>query len=79
MVFRAGREIEMDQARKMMRRLADFYRELDRGIAVMRGEEPIPGHLPGHLPGVDWSEAKARGSAKWSASDRPCRRRCSAR
>ncbi|MGB3632884.1 MAG: hypothetical protein WA982_02460 [Rubrobacteraceae bacterium] len=29
----------------------DFLREMDRGLAVMRGEEPVAGYRPG----ADWS------------------------
>lgn len=41
----------MGLARRVMRRLVDFYRELDRGLAVMRGEEAVAGYTPG----IDWT------------------------
>lgn len=56
----------MGLARRVMRRLVDFYRELDRGLAVMRGEETVAGHTPG----IDWTRKRGRGAA----SDRRCRR-----
>lgn len=61
----------MGLARMVMRRLVDFYREMDRGLAVMRGKEPVAGHEPG----VDRSRKIGRGftSGRW------CRRERSAR
>ncbi len=59
----------MGSVQRMLRRLVGFHREMDRGLAVMRGEEPVAGHEPG----IDWS----RRSGGESASVRRCRRgRC---
>lgn len=69
MDLRAGRRTAMGLARRVMRRLVDFYRELDRGLAVMRGEETVAGHTPG----IDWTRKRG------AASDRRCRRERSAR
>ncbi len=41
----------MGAAQGILRRLADFHREMDRGLAVMRGEEPVAGRESG----IDWS------------------------
>lgn len=56
MDLRAGRRTAMGLARRVMRRLVDFYRELDRGLAVMRGEETVAGHTPG----IDWTRKRGR-------------------
>lgn len=61
----------MNLARRVMRWLVDFYREMDRGLAVMRGEESVSGYTPG----ADWARKRGRGSA----SGRRCRRWISAR
>lgn len=60
----------MDSAKWMLRWLADFYREMERGLAVMRGEE----HVAGHEPRIDWSRRKS----EEAASVRRCRRGCCA-
>lgn len=62
----------MGLARRMMGGVADFYRELDRGRAVMRGEKPVAGHTPG----VGWKRKRGRGG---STSGRRCHRGRSAR
>ncbi len=67
---RGGRRIAMGLARRGMKQLADFYREMDRGLAVMRGEEPIAGHKPG--------VGRPRKRGKGSMSGRRCRRERSA-
>lgn len=46
----------MVSVQRAMRKLANFYGEMDRGLAVMRGEKPVTGHTPG----VDWSRNKGR-------------------
>lgn len=51
---------------RLVDRLIGFLREMDHGLAVMRGEEPIAGHKPG----IDWSKHSAVGHG------RRCRRRC---
>lgn len=61
----------MGLVQRVMKQLADFYREMDRGLAVMRGEDP----LTGHTPGVDRSRKIGRGFT----SGRRCRRERSAR
>ena len=61
----------MSVARRVMRWLASFYGEMDRGLAVMRGKEPVAGHTPG----IDWSKKIDRRPA----SGRRCRRGCSVR
>ena len=43
----------MGAAQGILRRLVDFYREMDRGLAVMRGEEPVAGRKSG----IDWSRS----------------------
>ena len=64
----------MSLARRVMRWLVDFYTEMDRGLAVMRGEESVAG-LAGYTPGVDWSSKKGGEFA----SGRRCRRERSTR
>ena len=59
----------MSVARRVMRWLVNSYREMDRGLAVMRGEESVAG-LARYTRGVDWSRKRGRGSA----SGRLCRR-----
>lgn len=61
----------MNLARRVMRWLVGFYRELDRELAVMRGEESVAGYTPG----VDWTRKIGKGSTSgcW------CRRERSAR
>ena len=49
----------------LLRWFVDFHAEMDRGFAVMRGEEPVAGPVPG----VDRS--KKRGGS--SALGRRCR------
>ncbi len=46
----------MGAAQGILRRLADFHREMDRGLAVMRGEKPVAGHETG----IDWSRRRGR-------------------
>jgi hypothetical protein len=66
--LRAGERIAMGLVQRMMRWLADFYRALDRGLAVMRGEKSVAGHTPG----VDWSRKKGR---EFTSGRRCCRER----
>jgi hypothetical protein len=61
----------MSLAQRAMRWLVGFYREIDLGLAVMRGEKSVAGHTLG----VDWSTKIGRGSA----SGRRFRRERSAR
>lgn len=56
----------MSKVWRMMSWLTDFYRELDRGLAVMRGEEPVAGHTVW----VDWSRKKCREFASGRRSRR---------
>lgn len=59
----------MGVAQWILRRLVDFHREMDRGLAVMRGEEPVAGHVPG----IDWSRRRGGESA---SVPRCCGGRC---
>lgn len=58
-------------AQRVMRKLVNFYRDMDRGLAVMRGEEPVARYTPG----VDWSKKRdSRGAtSRDSISGRRCR------
>ena len=57
-----GEEVSM---RQLIKTIAELMKEVDRELAVMRGEEPVPGPQPG----VDW--ARQRGEEK--PSGRRCR------
>ena len=48
----------MNLTRRMMRWLVDFYREMDLGLAVMRGEEKVARNTAG----IDWSRKIGKGS-----------------
>lgn len=55
---RGRRDTESGFVPGLLGRLMSFHGEMDRGFAVMRGEEPVAGHVPG----VDWSKKGGRTS-----------------
>ena len=56
----------------VMRKLANLYGEMDLGLAVMRGEEPVAGHTPG----VDRSRKIGRDCRGSALGCRCCRGCC---